>query len=79
MRVDVPEDLLAFFIGLWRFREAGRPRQWCITYCWRGDYYDVQGQNTPEEAFIGMRNGLAELRRKRCSRRRSSSSSPRRA
>jgi hypothetical protein len=63
--MTVPKDLDPYIIGLWRFHEAGKPRLWCITYRWRGCYYDVSGCQTLDDAFIVMRAALSKLRGKR--------------
>lgn len=40
-----------WIIGLWRFREAGKPKLWCATYCVNGCYYDVTGKRTLEKVL----------------------------
>jgi hypothetical protein len=55
---DVEEHL----IGLWRFRERGKPKTWAATYCYRGHYYDVQGTPTPEDTLRQVRKNLRRLR-----------------
>jgi hypothetical protein len=59
-----PKDIEPYLIGVWRFREAGRPRSWCATYYYRGDYYDVPGQPTVDAALEGVRDGIKRLQRK---------------
>ena len=63
--IGFPKDLEPYIIGLWRFRVAGEPRLWCLTYAWRGRYYDTTGAKTPLDAYDQMRVGLARLRRRR--------------
>lgn len=65
----LPQDIEPFVIGLWRFREVGRPRRWCATYCYRGMYYDVAGCLTLDETVIAVRAGLSRLRRAHSPRR----------
>ena len=62
--MTLPRDIEPFIIGLWRFREAGQPRLWCATYCYRGRYYDVSGQRTLDDVIAGVRAGLRRLRRR---------------
>lgn len=38
-------------IGLWRFRQVGRKAKWCTTFSFNGNYYDVDGAETPESAL----------------------------
>jgi hypothetical protein len=59
-----PKDIERYLIGVWRFREAGRARNWCATYYYRGDYYDVPGQATVDDALEGVRQGIKRLQRK---------------
>lgn len=61
----LPPDVEPFIIGLWRFREAGRQRLWCATYCHDGKYYDVQGKRTLDGVIRGVRVGLRRLCRGR--------------
>jgi hypothetical protein len=60
--MNLPRDVEPHIIGLWRFREAERPRLWCATYVYRGQYYDVPGKQTLEQALAGVRRGLSRLR-----------------
>lgn len=63
-QMKLPKDVEPYIIGLWRFREAGRPRLWCATYFYRGHYYDVWGHPTLDGALVKVRRGLARLRRR---------------
>lgn len=65
MSLEFPADVRRFIIGIWRFREAGRPRQWCATYCYRGHYYDAVGGATEQQAIEAVRRGLKKLRGRR--------------
>ena len=55
------KELDKYLIGLWRFREAGKPRKWCATYCFDGDYYDVGGASTPEAALEKVSKNLKRM------------------
>jgi hypothetical protein len=72
------EDRLArvddALIGLWRFRERGRPARWCATYVKDGFYYDVSGKANPAQAVDAVLRGL----RKKHHRGKSHKSTPRR-
>jgi hypothetical protein len=58
----IPKDIEPFVIGIWRFREARRRRQWYATYVYRGHYYDAVGGDRPEDAVAAIRRGLQRLR-----------------
>jgi len=38
-------------VGLWKFREHGKPVRWCCTYTVDGNYYDTSPAKTPEVAL----------------------------
>jgi len=38
-------------IGIWRFREHGKAKKWCATYCYNGDYFDTGQQRTKEKTL----------------------------
>ena len=59
--MNLPKEVEPYIIGLWRFREAGRRRLWCATYCYRGRYYDVQGHVTLDETLAKVRNGFDQI------------------
>jgi hypothetical protein len=60
-----PKDLEPYIIGLWRFHVAGEERLWCLTYRFKGCYYDTWGKKSPELAFAAMRKSLVTLKRKK--------------
>jgi hypothetical protein len=66
--MDLPKDLEPYIVGLWRFREARRPRLWCATFVYRGHYYDVSGQPTLDGALARVRDDLATLRKRNARR-----------
>lgn len=48
-------------IGLWRFRERGRPPLWCATFEWGGYYYDITGKKTVAKALDAVHAELQRL------------------
>ncbi|ANQ48189.1 hypothetical protein MY04_0807 [Flammeovirga sp. MY04] len=38
-------------IGIWKFKRRGMSPKWCATYCWEGEYYDIEGKPTVEEVL----------------------------
>ena len=52
------DDLFAatndHLIGVWRFRERGRPALWCATFVLDGYYYDVSGKRTIKGALTAV-------------------------
>ena len=62
---SIPSSILPFVIGIWRFREAKKQRQWYATYCYRGHYYDAVGGDTPQSAVDAIVAGVKKLQRKK--------------
>jgi hypothetical protein len=50
-------------IGLWRFRERGKPRLWCATFEVGGYYYDTAGKRTVDQALDAVFKQLTKLQR----------------
>jgi len=48
---ELLEEIEPWMIGLWRFRIAGTKRQWAVTYCHHGLYYDTLPVPTKQEAL----------------------------
>ena len=61
-KVQLPKDVEDYIIGIWRFREVGEPRLWCITYCYEGYYYDVSGAKTLNSALNKLRKSIKKLK-----------------
>ena len=61
------DDLFAatndHLIGVWRFRERGRPALWCATFMLDGYYYDVSGKRTINGALTAVLREIARARR----------------
>ena len=51
------------FIGLWRFRVKGQPRQWCVTFHYDGHYYDTWAKRTPVAALKDAYRILQQCKR----------------
>jgi len=52
-------------IGLWRFREVGKPRLWAATFCVDGHYYDTLGHRTLTTCLQAVERRLRTLARRR--------------
>jgi hypothetical protein len=50
-------------IGLWRFRERGKPRLWCATFEVGGYYYDTTGKRTLDQALDAVFKEVTKLKR----------------
>lgn len=57
---NIPDEV----IGLWRFREVGKPRMWAATFAVNGHYYDTLGHRTPEKCVMMVTRKLKLLERK---------------
>ena len=58
---DIPDEV----IGLWRFREVGKPRRWAATFCVRGHYFDTLGHTTLIACLKAVKTRLRQLERSR--------------
>ena len=38
---DILDIMEPWLVGLWRFREAGKKKMWCCTFCIDGEYNDT--------------------------------------
>ena len=48
----------SYLIGVWRFRERGRPPLWCATFVMDGYYYDVSGQRALRGVLTAVRREI---------------------
>ena len=39
----IPKELSKHIIGMWKFRASVGKPTWCITYLYRGKFYDTMG------------------------------------
>lgn len=64
--IAIPKDLDSHLVGLWRFREPFKVSAWCVTFTYRGHYYDTGGVsgNTAQGALDRASRLLTRLRRK---------------
>ena len=56
----IPDEV----IGLWRFREVGKPRRWAATFCVDGHYYDTLGHRSLTTCLAAVARALRKIRRK---------------
>ena len=50
-------------VGVWRFRERGRPSLWCATFVIDGFYYDVSGKRTIAGVLRAVCREIARVKR----------------
>lgn len=65
--IVIPAELDDHLVGVWRFREPFKTSAWCVTFTYRGKYYDTGGEsgNTAQGALNRAATLLAKLRRTR--------------
>ena len=56
-------------VGLWRFRRVReRTPQWCVTWRYRGNYYDTYPKASPEKALRAMLRNWRQVRARKARR-----------
>lgn len=57
--MNIPDEV----IGLWRFREVGKPRRWAATFAVDGLYYDTLGHRSIDACVAAVQQQLKRLRK----------------
>lgn len=54
-----------WIIGIWRFRQKGKPIRWAATYCFDGCYYDIWPVKTQNMALDIVFRTIQKMKKKR--------------